>query len=112
MGMKKFFKKIAKYGLAVLFGYEVKKDLEDNNKESKDKVDMNEVKQIINNIVEMKQNTNTEKDSSAMEIVIFISLIAIFVAIMIGIGVFCCYKVKSTSAKKAVESYKHDIANK
>lgn len=106
----KVVKKVGKYGLAVLLGYQTNKDLNEIPQNQAPKVDVNDVKQIIHNIIEMKQEN--EKGPSATEIAMFIFLFLIFVAILIGIIMFCCFKIKSSSAKKAVENYKQNIANK
>lgn len=106
----KILKSLGRYGSAVLIGY----DISEKSKGQEAKVDVREIHQIVHNIYAMKEAA-AEKDASGisgMWLALVIFMAVIFVAIVAGIAIFCCYEVKSETAKKAVENYKREIANK
>lgn len=106
----KMVKTAGKYATAGFLGYEIA----EKSKGPEAKVDIKDMHQIVHNIIAMKDAAG-EKDSSdisGMWLALFIFMAVIFVAIVVGIAIFCGYEVKSKTAKKAVDNYKRDIANK
>lgn len=98
---------VGRYGAAALLGYEYN----EKSKGRDSNIDVKEVHQIVHNIVAMKDVAEKESSGiSGAHIAIFSILLAILIAVVVGIVIFCCYQMKSSSAKKAVENYKRDIA--
>lgn len=104
------FSKVVKVATATFFGYEIGKDMV---KKPKVEIESKIVRVVTIAVKDANNNAINNKDSSDLyQLALCLILAAIFLAIIIGITVFSCYKKQSSTAKKAVESYIVSLATK